>query len=121
MEKINETPLMRRDITYIDGVQLEEAVEITRHCFFRDDEMELVEREIHNPEEFKKAYEEWIDRRRHHHACGKSRQHTLQPVSHLLFHKKHARRAKRCSKKRNQYSVKYTPVHMQASFSVSFC
>ena len=60
MEKINETPLMRRDITYIDGVQLEEAVEITRHCFFRDDEMELVEREIHNPEEFKKAYEEWI-------------------------------------------------------------
>lgn len=54
MGKINETPLMRRDITYIDGVQLEEAVEITRHCFFRDDEMELVEREIHNPEEFKR-------------------------------------------------------------------
>jgi len=53
-------PLMRRDITYIKGVQLEEAVEITRHCFFRDDEMELVERTICNPGEFENAYREWL-------------------------------------------------------------
>lgn len=60
MEKKQEEPLMRRDITYIKGVQLEEAVEITRHCFFRDDEMGLVERVIRNPEDFKNAYGEWI-------------------------------------------------------------
>lgn len=52
--------LMRKDITYIDGVQMEEAVEITRHCFFRDDEMELHERVIRTPEEFKNAYMDYI-------------------------------------------------------------
>lgn len=60
MENVEQTPLMRRDITYIKGVQLEEAVEITRHCFFRDDEMGLVERVIRNPEDFKNVYGEWI-------------------------------------------------------------
>ena len=54
------TPLMRRDITYIQGVQMEEAVEIVRHCFFTDDEMELKERIIRNPEEFGNVYQDWI-------------------------------------------------------------
>lgn len=48
--------LMRKDITYIYGVELEETVEITRHCFFRDEEMLLQERIVHNQEEFKKVY-----------------------------------------------------------------
>lgn len=51
---------MRRDFTYIHGVQLEEAVEITRHCFFRDDEMDLVERVVRNQSEFSNAYGELI-------------------------------------------------------------
>lgn len=55
-----EMPLMRRDITYIQGVQMEEAVEIIRHCFFDDDEMELVEREIRSKEEFRNAYRDLI-------------------------------------------------------------
>lgn len=50
--------LMRRDITYIQGVPLEEAVEITRHCFFSEEEMEVIELVIRNREEFKKAYQE---------------------------------------------------------------
>lgn len=52
--------IMRRDITYIDGVQLEKAVEIVRHCFFRDDEMGVIERVVHTPEEFKNAYMDYI-------------------------------------------------------------
>lgn len=47
---------MRRDITYVNGITLEEAAEITRHCFFRDDEMELVERQIRNQQDFSNAY-----------------------------------------------------------------
>ena len=43
--------IMRRDITYIQGVQTEEAVEIVRHCFFRDEEMQVMDYEIHSPEE----------------------------------------------------------------------
>ena len=35
--------IMRRDITYIQGAQMEEAVEIVRHCFFRDEEMQVME------------------------------------------------------------------------------
>lgn len=57
---MKEEPLMRRDITYIKGVQLEEAVEITRHCFFRDDEMEVIERMVCGTEEFQAVYSEWI-------------------------------------------------------------
>lgn len=49
-------PIMRKDITYISGVQMEEAVEIIRHCTFCDDEMEVMEWEIRNADEFKNAY-----------------------------------------------------------------
>lgn len=49
-------PIMRRDITYIQGVQMEEAVEIVRHCFFRDEEMEVMECEVRDSEEFHEAY-----------------------------------------------------------------
>lgn len=51
-----KVPLMRKDITYINGVQMEEAVEITRHCFFQDGEMELWEQKIRNASDFKDAY-----------------------------------------------------------------
>ena len=63
MEKKKRTqspPMMRRDITYISGVQMEEAVEITRHCFFRDEEMEAREKIIRCPEDFSRIYQEWI-------------------------------------------------------------
>lgn len=53
--------LMRRDITYIQGVQMEEAVEIMRHSFFRDEQMELVEREVRNCEEMKQLFQEWLE------------------------------------------------------------
>ena len=52
--------IMRRDITYIQGAQMEEAVEIVRHCFFRDEEMQVMEYEIHSPEEFQDAYMKFI-------------------------------------------------------------
>lgn len=60
MRREQSPPMMRRDITYIAGVQMEEAVEIIRHCFFRDEEMELIEKRICSPEEFKEAYMEFI-------------------------------------------------------------
>lgn len=53
-------PIMRRDITYIQGVQLEEAVETIRHCSFTDEEMEVKEKVLRNPEDFKNAYMDWI-------------------------------------------------------------
>lgn len=52
--------IMRRDITYIAGVQIEEAVEIVRHCFFRDEEMEMIECEVRNQEQFHDAYMQLI-------------------------------------------------------------
>lgn len=58
--KMQAIPLMRRDITYIQGVQMEEAVEIVRHCSFTDDEMKLTERIVRNPEEFSQVYSDWI-------------------------------------------------------------
>ena len=58
--RLDPEPLMRRDITYIQGVQMEEAVEIVRHCSFRDEEMEVIERILRNPEEFHNIYMEWI-------------------------------------------------------------
>jgi len=58
--KTNPEPLMRRDITYIQGVQMEEAVEIVRHCSFRDEEMEVIERILRSPEEFHNVYMDWI-------------------------------------------------------------
>lgn len=54
-------PLMRRDITYVKGVPLEEAAEMIRHCFFRDEEMELTERVICNPGDFKEVFEGWLE------------------------------------------------------------
>lgn len=55
-----EKAIMRKDITYISGVQMEEAVEIVRHCFFQDDEMKMTEYIIRNPDEFKEKYMELI-------------------------------------------------------------
>ena len=52
---------MRRDITYVQGVQMEEAAEIMRHSFFQDDKMLLVEREVRNGEELKQVFREWLD------------------------------------------------------------
>ena len=56
----NTEPLMKKDITYIQGVQMEEAVEIVRHCSFRDEEMEVIERVLRSPEEFHQVYMDWI-------------------------------------------------------------
>lgn len=53
-------PILRRDITYINGVQMEDAVEIIRHCLFRDDEMDIVHCEIRNAEEFRNVYMDLI-------------------------------------------------------------
>lgn len=52
---------MRRDITYVQGVQMEEAAEIMRHSFFQDDQMLLVEREVRNSDELKQVFQEWLD------------------------------------------------------------
>lgn len=60
MRREQSPPMMRRDITYIEGVQMEEAVEIVRHCFFRDEEMEVFEKKISGPEEFRDVYMEFI-------------------------------------------------------------
>ncbi len=60
MRREQAVPLMRRDIKYIEGVQMEEAVEITRHCFFRDEEMGIIDKRVCNPEEFRDAYMEFI-------------------------------------------------------------
>ena len=51
---------MRRDITYVNGVPLEEVVEITRHCFFRDEEMALIEQQIRNQQDFCNIYTDMI-------------------------------------------------------------
>lgn len=53
--------LMRRDIHYMQGIEAEEAVEIVRHCFFRDEEMQTNERVVRNMEEFQKQYREMLD------------------------------------------------------------
>lgn len=60
MDKKEQLPLMRRDITYVKGVSLEDAVEIIRHCFFDDARIKLVERVICNPEDFNNVYMEWL-------------------------------------------------------------
>ena len=60
MRREHSLDIMRRDITYIAGVQMEEAVETIRHCFFRDEETELIEKKVHNPEEFRNAYMDLI-------------------------------------------------------------
>lgn len=52
--------LMRRDITFIQGVQLEEAVEITRHCYFTDEEMQVVEKEVNTKEEFSEIFRAYV-------------------------------------------------------------
>ena len=46
------------------------------------------------------------DRRRDHHAAGKPGQRTLDLEIQFLFHKEHARRAERCSDKRDRYPFK---------------
>lgn len=57
----NESKLMRRDITYIQGVELEEATEIIRHCFFRDDQVALFENKVYNRDDFVELYLNLID------------------------------------------------------------
>lgn len=51
---------MRQDIIYRPGIQLEEAIEITRHCFFSDEQMALTERKVKNQEDFSQAYHELL-------------------------------------------------------------
>ena len=43
--------LMRRDIHYLQGIEVEEAVEIMRHCCFNDEEMLTNERIVRSAEE----------------------------------------------------------------------
>ncbi len=57
----NLEPIMRKDITYMSGVQMEESVEIIRHCFFTDEEMALTERVVRNTDDFGNAYMELLD------------------------------------------------------------
>ena len=61
MEMNQKQEIMRRDITYIQGVQMEEAAEILRHSFFRDEQMELTEREIRNEAELKQVFQDWLE------------------------------------------------------------
>ncbi len=53
--------IMRRDITYMSGINMEESVEILRHCFFTDEEMVLTERVVRNIDDFRNAYMELLD------------------------------------------------------------
>ena len=53
--------LMRRDIHYLQGIETEEAVEIVRHCFFSDEEMQTNERIVRSMEEFQKQYREMLN------------------------------------------------------------
>lgn len=53
--------LMRRDIHYMQGIETEEAVEIVRHCFFSDEEMQTNERIVRSMEEFQKQYREMLN------------------------------------------------------------
>lgn len=53
--------LMRRDIHYMQGIEVEEAVEIVRHCFFGEEEMQTNERIVRNAEEFQKQYHEMLN------------------------------------------------------------
>lgn len=69
-------PIMRKDITYISGVQMEEAVEIVRHCTFQDDEMNVIERKVFNADEFKKAYMEMIKYWNYERCLGEMHENT---------------------------------------------
>lgn len=53
--------LMRRDIHYMQGIEVEEAVEIVRHCFFGEEEMQTNERIVRSMEEFQKQYHEMLN------------------------------------------------------------
>lgn len=57
----NQSSLMRSDITYINGVELEKAVDIIKHCFFQKEEMELVEQEVYTVEDFMRVYTKWLE------------------------------------------------------------
>lgn len=52
--------LMRRDINYLPGIEVEEAVEIMRHCFFDDAEVETQEYTVSNVKEFQQRYHELL-------------------------------------------------------------
>ena len=49
--------LMRQDITYIEGVSMENAVESVKKNLFIDHERETVERIVCSQNDFKEAYE----------------------------------------------------------------
>lgn len=53
-------PFMCQNVVYRPGIQLEEAIEITRHCFFTDEQMKLTERKVKSQEEFSTAYHELL-------------------------------------------------------------
>lgn len=53
--------LMRSDINYIVGIQLEDTLDIIRHCFFSEKEIELLEYEVYSPADFAYIYTKWLD------------------------------------------------------------
>lgn len=53
--------LMRRDIHYLQGIEVEETVEIIRHCFFSDEEMQTNEHVVRSAEEFQKQYHDLLN------------------------------------------------------------
>lgn len=52
--------IMKTDITYIQGIEVEDAVEIARHCFFRDEEVQFREYIVRSMEDFQKIYQEML-------------------------------------------------------------
>ena len=53
-------PIMQKKITYLRGIEVEESIEIVRHCFFSDVEMKFLERIVRNVAEFQNAYHDML-------------------------------------------------------------
>jgi Methylase involved in ubiquinone/menaquinone biosynthesis len=52
--------IMKKNVPYIQGIEVEEAIEIARHSFFCDDEVQLREHIVRTAEDFQKAYQEML-------------------------------------------------------------
>lgn len=74
--------LMRRDITYVSGVELEKAAEITRQNFFSDEETALIERQVRNYSDFNLAYGELIKYRNYEQCLAQMHESTGREVFH---------------------------------------
>lgn len=74
--------LMRRDITYVNGVELEKAVEITKHNFFSNEERAVVEREIRSYTDFNIAYGEMLKYRNYEQCLAQMHESTGRDVFH---------------------------------------